>query len=405
MRQWVLALPFWLHAKVAFNPELCTGLLRIFIDAVSAWLVAAAAEDGIEGARSGAVTAIQRAADQMRLMPHFHTLFADGVFYRRSPEDPPRFHRTRAPTDVDVAEVVTTVAVRAEKLLRRFGITVDGVDEDGTAPADEALALLPALAQAPTCGRQGAQPRERKDRPPRASGRPRPARCAAVDGYDLHANVVALPQERGSLERLARYILRPPVPEGRLRLCDDGRVEMTLRRPARDGATAVVFRPRDFLARLCAILPPPWFNQVRYHGVFAAHAAWRADVVPKAPKVARLAQAGPVAPLAPKPHVGDDGSSAAEPTPCSEESNVRPRRLTHQQLLARVWDVDVAACPKCGGHMDVISVIMKPDVIQAIAACLGVPDYDGSAPARGPPAHRPLFSPELIRIALRLSAA
>ena len=53
--------------------------------------------------------------------------------------------------------------------------------------------------------------------------------------------------------------------------------------------------------------------------------------------------------------------------------------------------------------MKVIANIMNPTVIEAIAACMGVADYDGPAQARGPPPRRPLFSPELIGIALRLS--
>ncbi len=55
--------------------------------------------------------------------------------------------------------------------------------------------------------------------------------------------------------------------------------------------------------------------------------------------------------------------------------------------------------------MRVIATLMNPTVIEAIAACLGVADHDDtSARARAPPARRPLFAPELIRIALRLSA-
>lgn len=397
VRQWVLALPFWLHAKVAFKPALCSALLGLFIDAVRAWLVSAARDDGIDAGQIGAVTSIQRGADAMRLMPHYHSLFADGVFYRKSPDDPPCFHRTRAPTDLDVAEIVTTVAVRADRLLRRFGVSQNGVDEDEPDPGD-VEALLPALAQAPTCARQGATAAARRVTALPARARPRATRCAAMDGFDLHANITAGPQERGSLERLAKYILRPPVPETRLRLREDGCVEMTLRRPARDGATAVVFRPHDFLARLCAILPPPRFNEVRYHGVYSSHAAWRRDVIPAGRPGQNDACETPNPGLALAPSVP---KVTVKP---STRLALRPRRLTHQQLLARVWAADVSACPKCGGHMVVVATIMNATVIEAIAACIGVADDTEPPRARGPP-RGPLFAPELIKVALRLSAA
>ena len=352
VRQWVLALPFWLHAKVAFNPPLCTALLGVFIDVVSAWLISAARRDGMGTGKIGAITSIQRSGDAMRLMPHYHTLFADGVFWRPEEGDPPRFHRTRAPTDLDVAEIVTAIAFRAERVLKRFGIARDGVDDDGPS-LDDPQALLPALAEAPTCARQRPTPTAAaKPRlPAQKRARPRPPRCAAAEGFDLHANVTATPRERGSLERLTKYILRPPVPESRLRLREDGCVEMTLRRPARDGATIIVFRPRDFLARVCAILPPPRFNQVRYHGVYGPHAAWRDDVI------AADRHAGHEGcTLTSAASANDTSTEATAKTKTKTKSNsktktpvrppLRPRRLSHQQLLARVWEVDVTACPQ-----------------------------------------------------------
>jgi hypothetical protein len=38
--------------------------------------------------------------------------------------------------------------------------------------------------------------------------------------------------------------------------------------------------PLDLIARLCALIPPPRFHMLRYHGVLAAHANARAEVVP-----------------------------------------------------------------------------------------------------------------------------
>jgi hypothetical protein len=43
---------------------------------------------------------------------------------------------------------------------------------------------------------------------------PLPPRCASFAGYSLHAGVGFKASDRAGLERLCRYILRPPVGEG-----------------------------------------------------------------------------------------------------------------------------------------------------------------------------------------------
>jgi len=48
----------------------------------------------------------------------------------------------------------------------------------------------------------------------------------------------------------------------------------------RDGTAHVLFEPLDFLARLAALVPPPRLHLTRYHGVFAAHSRYRAQITP-----------------------------------------------------------------------------------------------------------------------------
>jgi hypothetical protein len=44
----------------------------------------------------------------------------------------------------------------------------------------------------------------------------------------------------------------------------------------------------------------------------------------------------------------------------------RRRRQQWAVLLKKVWDIDALKCPKCGGHMKVISFIEQPSVIRRI---------------------------------------
>jgi hypothetical protein len=62
---------------------------------------------------------------------------------------------------------------------------------------------------------------------------------------------------RDGLEQLCRYVARPPFRADRLSLDDDGRVVYALRRRWRDGTSAVVIEPLDFIARLAALVPRP----------------------------------------------------------------------------------------------------------------------------------------------------
>jgi hypothetical protein len=66
----------------------------------------------------------------------------------------------------------------------------------------------------------------------------------------------------------------------------------------------------QFLARLCALVPPPGFHMTRYYGVFASHHRLREHVIPK-----------PAAP--PPPQLPLDFALSSDPA----ESSPRPRRI------------------------------------------------------------------------------
>ena len=69
-------------------------------------------------------------------------------------------------------------------------------------------------------------------------------------------------------------------PAGRLSLTAQGQVRYTLRTLYRDGTTHVVVEPLDGMARLAALVPKPRVHLTRYHGVFAPHSRWHAEVTP-----------------------------------------------------------------------------------------------------------------------------
>ncbi len=54
--------------------------------------------------------------------------------------------------------------------------------------------------------------------------------------------------------------------------------------------------------------------------------------------------------------------------------------------MRRAFEIDVLACPRCGGRMRLISTIEDPRVIRQILAHLGLPT---EVPHRRPPPARP----------------
>jgi CheY-like chemotaxis protein len=92
-------------------------------------------------------------------------------------------------------------------------------------------------------------------------------RQARLDGFDLHANVWVSANDRAGVERLCRYVLRPPFAQERLRLRGDGRVALELKRAWHDGTRELVFEPLEFLERLAAMTPRPETNLLICHGV------------------------------------------------------------------------------------------------------------------------------------------
>jgi hypothetical protein len=70
------------------------------------------------------------------------------------------------------------------------------------------------------------------------------------------------------------------VSEKRLSLLSNGKLCYELKTPHRDGTTHIIFGPMDFIARLVALVPKPRVNLTRFHGVFAANSAHRAQETP-----------------------------------------------------------------------------------------------------------------------------
>ncbi len=103
---------------------------------------------------------------------------------------------------------------------------------------------------------------------------------AELGDVNIHAEVVVDGRDRAArLERLCRYIARPPLSLDRLERHHDGCVRVRFKSAWKNGTHAVLLGPLDFISRLCALIPPPRFHMLRYHGVLAGNARERAEVI------------------------------------------------------------------------------------------------------------------------------
>jgi hypothetical protein len=191
-------------------------------------------------------------------------------------------------------------------------------------------------------------------------------RQAQLEGFDLHANVWVSANDRAGLERLCRYVLRPPVAQERLRWRSDGRIALELKAPWHDGTRELVFEPLELLERLAAMTPRPETNLLIAHGVLAPRARWRAGVV----AYGRVAAEPAVVIVTPQ-------AAASDGTKGKSGSHA----WSWAALMQRAFALDVLACPHCGGRLRLIATLHDPAVIRKRLTHLGIA---GSGPSPGP---------------------
>jgi hypothetical protein len=280
IRQWVLTVPHRLRVKLAIDPALTTAVLREFIAAVSAWLRRRARRLGIRGAlKTGAVTVIQRFNSALDIAPHFHTLFMDGIYSFPS-AGKPIFHPLPSPSDEDVAHVAAAVFRRVERKLAGREPAAEQKKFVDRAPLFVALAEASARGVIATGPRRGCRVLRVRGVAAEVDAFVMGRLCAQVEGYNLQAATRIAPNDREALERMGRYLARPPIASDRLTQMEDGRLELRLKRPWRDGTTAFRFTPHELIERLVAIVPRPRAHLARYHGVLAPAFAARSEIVP-----------------------------------------------------------------------------------------------------------------------------
>ena len=234
-----------------------------------------------------------------------------------------------------------------------------------------------------------------------------------VDGFNVHAGVRIEAHDDRGRELLCRYAARPPLALGRLRALPGGKLAYRVKSLRAGRAKVRVMTPLELLARLAALVPPPRYPLVRYHGVLAPRSSWRTAVVPR-PRTAnpihrahgdRRKSRGPPhppptrardervqrpsAPVIAKTTTAPYANSALV-TPAiplapnilyvphwdrlrSGELLAIAPRIDWATLLRRTFGVDVLSCTSCGGRLRVLGVVEEPWLVDQLLTELGLP--------------------------------
>ena len=361
VRQWVLSMPFEIRYRLAWDGKLVSAVLAVFLRVVYGWYRRQANKQGHAGGHCGSVTFVQRFGSALNCNPHFHVLMPDGV-YVTSADGEPTFVRAPGLSDDDVRQIVETTANREVRLWQRRGL-LEGDTVDPLWEEEPLLATITAASvqgQVATGDRAGQRVRRRLI-DPEEGVRSGPL-CFSSRGFSLHAATCVEASDRARLERLCRYVIRPPLAAGRLQILDAEQVAFSLKSVWSDGTYQIVLSPDELLEKLAALVPPPRLNLVRYHGVLAPNAVDRAQIVP-----------GPKEEVKEEVEMSPESTSEGDPTPAQ-----RRHRLAWAVLLARVWAIDVTECPACGGRMKILAAVTDPCSIRRYLEGVGLP-------ARAPP--------------------
>ncbi len=305
---WTFSLPKMIRPYFINHPELMGKLCRAAFETVQEMMAEAAV--GSVGFRTGMVAVIANSGDLLNQHPHIHALAPRGGWDSDG-------------TWVPVAYLDQNLC---ERLFRKK--VLDFLLKDGLLSEERARILLSWNHNS---------------------------------GFSIDDSVRVEPEDSQALERLARYMLRPPLSLERMRY-EDGDDEVVYERKRSNGKPGAEerFDSLDFLARLIALIPQPKLHYIRYLGYYSSVSRGR-----------RL-------------NGKDERASDSKPLPDDGLSDAqrRARRKAWARLIRRVYEIDPLVCTSCGGEMRIVSVILDYKVITKI---LGHLERKGIEPGRGPP--------------------
>jgi hypothetical protein len=211
-RHYVLSYPFPVRLALARNWGAAACARRMFLEEVFRFQRRKARRAGAVKPKTGAISFTQRFGSKLNAHLHHHAVLPDGASSTLD-NGALCFVRIAAPTVEDLERILARVIRRTTRMLVSRGLLEEPDPEDTLAhlQAESLQAGLPwRLENQRSSSRLAVQ----------------------LDGYSIEAGTCVHEHDRLGLLHLCRYGLRAPFSQERLRLRDDGRIELQLRRQA-----------------------------------------------------------------------------------------------------------------------------------------------------------------------------
>jgi hypothetical protein len=311
--QWVFVIPKMLRPYFLHHRELLGGLARAAWETVRELMIAAVDDETF---RPGMVAVVQTAGDMGNWHPHTHAMVSRGGWTRDWQWVP-----------------VPYVDERSAELLFRHKV-MRLLQDEGLLTEERTQLLL----------------------------------SWRHTGFSVHNRVRVEPEDQPAVERLARYIMRPPI--SLERMAWDGVGEVSYRRKRGHEGTGLpvelieTFDPAEFLARVIMHIPEPRRHLVRYYGAYSN--------VSRGKRRLREEAACP----------SGEGHAPSVRGKKDLDPAARALRRSWAQLIKRIYEVDPLVCPSCGSEMKVIAFITDHAVVDKILRHLRRTD---DARGRDPP--------------------
>lgn len=388
-RQWVLSFPYKLRYLMAYDTSLTNSILSIYVKEISKFYkckykTTAYKKISFTELKSGSVTFIQRFGSALNLNVHFHTLFADGVFIKQAGGEY-AFEVLNEINPNDLRQLTERIKIKVNKILRKLCVD-DSLQLEFSDNSEDHL-----LYQISKTSIENKVQRYGEFNSSNVASLNLDLYSFNNEGFSLNAKVVISGCDTKKLEKLMRYMSRGPVATKRLTEFYPNGLLYELKTPWRDGTTHVSFTPLGFISRLVALIPPPGFNMIRYHGVFAPNFKDRYLIVINSVQKFENIAKGKVPLVAGVVVVHQKNVFYEEQL----KRKQKRERMRWSDMLKRTFEVDVTTCLICKGRIEQIAAIKDKTAAKSILKSLNETsilkpiklDED-----RGPPPHIQLFS-------------
>jgi len=310
-RQYVLSFPVQLRWLLCRDKKIFKRVHRIVIQEIQGFYKSLE-NDG----ETGGVNFVQMFGSSCSFNLHFHLLLCDGVFLKATGGGRWLFREVEL-TKQDVDNILLRIIIRIARFLKKLGIDVEG--------EEELSAVVPRSIKVKSSDKIQLLA-ERK-----------PRLLAEMDGFSLHAERRINALDRKGLRQLIEYQTRGPISEERLRVVKTGEIELKLKTRWKDGTTHIKMDPLSFIRRLSQIIPPTYLNMVRYFGFLAPASPSRRSLILNQTKKIKVKK---------------------DPTAITLVED-----MEWAKLLAKVFKLDVAHCPRCSSKLRIVATIHREDEI------------------------------------------